>query len=372
VRSTIKIAYFIDRLIQGGTELQLVQQIDYLHRLGIEQELFCLYRSQEHDRMPVACKTNVLEILKLASLDTLKKVLRLARYLKRNKFNIVQAYFFDSTMVGSVAGKLGSTKIIGCRRDLGFWYTPKLIFFLRIVNKMADRILVNSKAVKENVIFREKADPARIDIFPNGIDIGQFQYSAEDRNNSRAELGIGDDTVCIGIVGNMSRKVKRIDLFVKAADYVIQRQKNVRFVILGDGQLKPELIEMAKNLEIEEHILFLGREVSKHKILSAMDIGVLTSDSEGLSNAIIEYMAAGLPVVATNVGGNPDLVQEKETGFLVSPNEYREIGEAILTLAQNPEMRLKFGRDASRNISDYSWENTGGKMVEYYKGLVSI
>jgi L-malate glycosyltransferase len=368
----IKIVYFIDRLIQGGTELQLVQQIDCLHRLGIEQELFCLYRSPEHDRIPVACKTNVLEIKKLASLGTVRKVLWLAKYLKRNKFNVVQAYFFDSTMVGTVAGKLHGMKIIGCRRDLGFWYTPRLLFFLKIINKMTDRILVNSEAVKENVINREKADPARIDVFSNGIDIGQFQYSMEERKKNRSEFGISDGSVCVGLVGNMSRKVKRIDLFVKAAHYVIQKQSNVKFIVLGDGQLKPELIEMTKDFGIENHVTFLGSEVSRHKVLSAMDMGVLTSDSEGLSNAIIEYMASGLPVVATNVGGNPDLVKENGTGFLVAPNDHIAIGESILKLAQDPEMRLKFGENGKRNVSDYSWDVTGDKMAKYYKDLVDL
>jgi L-malate glycosyltransferase len=367
----LKIAYFIDRIIQGGTELQLVQQINELSARGIEQELFCLYKSREHESVEVNCKVNILEVQKLVSLRCVREFSRSRRYLRKNGFSIVQTYFFDSTMFGVLAGRLASRgiKVVSCRRDMGFWYTPQLVVFLRIINRLTDRIVANSTAVRNNVIATERADPGQVDIIPNGISLDEFCYSRDSRRNSRSALDVKDTDIFVGIIGNMSREVKRIDLFVKAATYALEKKANLKFVILGDGRLKQKLKEMVRTLGVDCNVMFLGRQVSKHRVLSAIDIGVVTSDSEGLSNAIMEYMAAGLPVVATRVGGNQDLVRENETGFLVAPNSYEQIGEAIILLAGDAKLRSRLGENGRKQIADYGWEIVADKTIKYYRRL---
>lgn len=363
----IKIAYFIDRLIRGGSELQLIEQINLLHRKGVEQELFCLYKSQEHEKVNISCKTNILGIRKLISGKCLSALFWLVGYLRKRNFNIVQTYFFDSTMIGVLAGKIaGKIRIISCRRDLGFWYTPTLILFLRMLNRITDRILVNSNAVKLSVIKKERANPGDIDIISNGIDIAKFNYSKEQKKNNRSEFGIKSSEICVGMITNMSRKVKRVDIFIKAARYILEKKKDVKFIILGDGKLKDQLLGMTRELGLEEQIMFPGREVSKHNALSAMDIGVLSSDSEGFSNAIMEYMAAGLPVVATAVGGNVDLVKKNETGFLTRPGNFKELSDKILELANDRKKCLKCGENGKSYIARFDWGKTTDKLLNYY------
>jgi len=367
----LRIAYFIDRLIRGGTELQLVEQINQLAKVGIEQELFCLYKSSEHDQLRIDCKGNILEIKKLISIRTLAKCIKLIRYIRQRKFTIIQTYFFDSTIVGIICGKIARTgALLSCRRDLGFWYSPLLLFCLKLVNKISDGFIVNCISVRENVVKKEGIDPRNIIIMPNGINSGRFKYSALEKERNRIEFGLEDKNVCIGIIANMSRSVKRVDLFIKMAAYVLKRRTEIRFLILGDGELKDRLVEMTKRFGIAANVLFLGRDVSKHKVLSAMDVGVLTSDSEAFSNAIMEYMAAGLPTVATDVGGNGELLENSITGVLVPASDFKALGDKVLQLADNENQRHVMGLKARESVLKYDWDILVGIIIQHYGSLV--
>ena len=363
----VKIAYFIDRLILGGTELQLVEQINRLSKKGFHQEIFCLYKSPEQDKIPIQCKISILDIRKLLSLNCLKKIVWLGRYLNKKSFDIVQTYFFDSTVVGTLSGKIAlKPKIFCCRRDLGFWYTPRLLFYLRFINFLSDKILVNSTAVKESVERTEMINPKKIKIIPNGIDINSFEYSESTKKKNRIEFGIEPGKICVGTLTNMSRKVKRVDLFVYAAAWVLNYSKEYRFLVLGDGRYKKDLIDLTCRLGVDKYITFLGRDVPKDKVLSAMDIGVMSSDSEGFSNAIMEYMATGLPVIATAVGGNFDLVKDKVNGYLTKPGDYLSIGQCILKIENEDKNRIEFGRNGRDFIKHFDWDNVIDRTITYY------
>lgn len=133
----VRIAYFIDRIIEGGTELQLAEQIDRFREAGIHQRLFCLYQSEEHRNVRISCPTTILGIRKLLKPGNLKKVSQIVKLLRAEKINVVQTYFFDSSVLGVLCGNIaGVKKIISCRRDMGFWYTKKLLFYLRIIDKL--------------------------------------------------------------------------------------------------------------------------------------------------------------------------------------------------------------------------------------------
>ena len=364
----IKIAYFIDRLIRGGSELQLTEQIRHLNDRGIYQEVFCLQKSKEHDQLGLQCKVTFLNIRKLASINCVGKILWLAGYLRRQRFNIVQTYFFDSTLIGVIAGRIaGNMRIMSWRRDTGFWYTPKLLIALRMINRLTDTILVNCKAVMQSVVRKEGFDPKRIRVFPNGVELEEFEFSEEERARNRVRFGVPEGTVCVGIIANMSREVKRVDVFIRAAAYVLERRKDIRFIVLGDGDLKKVLIELAESLGIAKSVLFLDSAVSKWKVLSTIDIGTLTSDSEGMSNAIMEYMASGLPVIATAVDGNTELIQDGKSGLVFTPGDAWELGTKILTLARDEKKRLEFGERGKEVVSEYGWRERIDGMLEFYE-----
>lgn len=372
-KPSIKIAYFIDRIIAGGTELQLVEQINRLESTKIKQFLFCFYASDEHDSLPVKCQIEILNIRSLCRLSTVIKMFYVRSILKENKINIVQTYFFDSTVFGILCAKFaGIKKKISCRRDLGFWYTSFKLFFLRIINGFTGRILVNSNAVKENVLKEENVNSDKIDIIRNGIDIGKYKPNIQLREKTRNELSIQGNVVCVGIIANMSRKVKRVDLVINAARILVSKQTNVIFFIMGDGYLRNSLEKQCRTHGLTNNVFFLGKNFDKAAFLSAIDIGILTSDSEGLSNSIMEYMAVGLPVVASNIAGNRELIRDNDNGCLFAPGDAKDLAQKILFLISNKDKRIQLGNQAKKSILGSDWSKKIGEIEEYYFQLFSL
>lgn len=370
-KPSVNIAYFIDRIIAGGTELQLVEQINRLDNTKIKQVLFCLYSSIEHDSLHVKCQTEILNIRSLCRFNTIKKMFHVRRVLKENKIDIVQTYFFDSTIFGVLCAKFAGIKeIISCRRDLGFWHTKSHLFFLRIINIFTNRILVNSNAVKENVIRTEAVDPERIDIIRNGIDIKQYKYNMQLRQQTRERLSIQDDVVCVGIIANMSRKVKRVDLVINAARILVPKQENINFFIMGDGYLRSSLENQCKIHGLTKNVFFLGKDFDKVAFLSALDIGILTSDSEGLSNSIMEYMAVGLPIIASNVAGNRELICDNDNGYLFTPGDSADLAQKIMFIINNKYRRVQLGEQARKAILASDWSKKIDEIKRYYFQLL--
>lgn len=367
----IKIAYFIDRIIEGGTELQLIEQINRLEGNGVRQILFCLHKSDDHDYMNIKCRTEIIYSQSLLSFNTFIKFIKAIRILRQEKIDIVQTYFFDSTVFGVLCGRFANVyKIISCRRDLGFWYTARLLFALMIVNAFTHRILVNSMAVKECVSMREYVNPAKIDVIKNGLDFSRYQFNESLRTRSRNQFYLNENDVCIGIIANMSRQVKRVDLFIEAAKKLMSHGINAKFFILGDGSLRQNHEKLAHTYNLDKHLLFLGKSYVKDELLAAMDIGIITSDSEGLSNSVLEYMASGIVPVVSNVGGNLELVHDKENGFFFKAGDAGDLARVLETVCRDKAMRMKIGSQAKAFVAQFDWNSKKVEMLQYYNELL--
>jgi len=367
----IRIAYFIDRIIEGGTELQLAEQINRLENNGIEQILFCLYKSNEHDRIPLKCRTEIIDVRSLLSLNTFKRMWDISRILRREEIDIVQTYFFDSTVLGVICGKwAGVKKIISCRRDLGFWYTRKLLLILQLINKLTLRILVNSRAVKASVMMHEKVKPSKIDVINNGIELNKYKFSVSFRNTSRALLSLDEDEICIGIIANMSRQVKRVDLFVEATRLLLSKGIKAKFYILGDGKFRQKLERLSDTYGLNDHLVFLGKADLKDNLLAAMDIGVITSDSEGLSNSIMEYMASNVLPVVSDVSGNRELVRSSQNGFLFQAGDAVDLARSLESASKNIEERNEMTARGREFIGRFDWSLKKTEILGYYKRLL--
>jgi glycosyltransferase involved in cell wall biosynthesis len=146
-------------------------------------------------------------------------------------------------------------------------------------------------------------------------------------------------------VATLDRPVKRIDLFLEAARFVQQRRPGTRFLVVGDGQMRPELESLAGRLGLRD-VLFSGATADVGRYLAEMDVGVMCSDSEGFANAILEYMAAGVATVARDVGGNGELLTDGETGRLVGGADPEAIADAVTQLLADPELRGAMARNA--------------------------
>lgn len=393
----LKIAYFIDSMNSiAGTEKHLIHLINKLDRSRFEVHLFCLKKpSADFSAGQVNAAYHEIGILRLTSLATVRKIIAVAWLLRRLKIDIVQTFFIDANIIGILCAKLAGIRVIvSSRRDLGFWHTRKLLSLFKVLNRSCKSFYVNSEAVKKFIMVKEGISEDKIKVIYNGIDIETYADAKKDGHESGtrcfgdrgfaigspdSSAGSQEESACIpdrdlivGITANFSRKVKRIDVFIKAAQHLLKHEPNVTFVIVGGGYLLNELITLAHELGVAEKIIFTGIRKDIPQIISQWDVAALSSDSEGLSNSIVEYMASGLPVVATNVGGNGELVENEVNGLLVPPDQPELFADAILKLLRDPVMRKTMGvRNREKVMQMFSWGNAIQQTEDYYSNLMA-
>jgi len=371
------IVYIIDFLatregVTGGTEEQLMETINHLDKSKIRPILICL---QEFQRIPqwekLSCDKYILHVYSLFSYKSLVSFFRFARFLKKESVDIVQTFFFDSTVFGVLAAKLaGIRNIISCRRDMSFWYDKKILWGLKFVNRLTKKFLVNSNAVKDNLIRTEKVRPKAVDVIPNGVDVELVEVT-QPIDLSKEFEGIEKKDSIVGMVANFNRRVKRVDVFLRAAVEVASQRREVKFLILGGGKLETELKELAQELGIWNMVIFGGKKDEVIPYIKSMNIGVLTSDSEGFPNVVLEYMASGIPVVATDGGGTKELIKNGLTGILVPPGDYKGIAEGICSLLLDRNKQISMGQEARRVVREkYSWDVKIKEIEAYYSSII--
>lgn len=353
----VKIIFCIDKLIRGGTELQLIGLINQLDREKFTPYLLTI-RESAPDLTPANCIHLNWHVKKLFSLSGIRSLVKLVRYLRDEKIDVVQTFFQDSTLFGGTAAFLANTKVrIACFRDLGFWHSKKQAVLLKWVYGKMTGFICNAEIVKSHFSNSFSLPREKMVLLRNGIDVAALPYVEHTGPIQN-----------IGIVGNMTRHVKRTDLFIRAAAIVHKSYPSIRFHIIGDGHMRPELEAMAKELGVFNQLHFAGRVADVTGYLGSLDLGVICSDSEGLSNALLEYMFRGVTAVATSVGGNPELVEDGVTGLLVPPNNEEALAQAMANLIENPLLARQLAAAARQKVeSEYSWEKCIAAHNHFYQ-----
>lgn len=360
-QSPTKVLYCIDQLVRGGTELQLIGLIDRLDR-----ELYSPYlltiRPTAPELIPDQCHHIPLDVPKLLSPAGFRAFWWLRRYLRQEGIDVVQTFFQDSTVFAGLAAWCAQTPArIACFRDLAFWKSSKQTLLLKRVYPLMHAYLCNSGVVLDHFVNHFGIDRQRAYIVRNGIDASQLPYKQHP-----------GETLNIGIVGNMTRAVKRTDLFIHAAALVYRQHPEVMWHIVGDGQLRPELERLAEELGVRHRLTFTGRIDDVTGYLERLQVGVICSDSEGLSNALLEYMFRGVAAVVTEVGGNTELVEGGVTGITVPPDDPDALAAAITELIDQPQLRRSMAESARERVEQsYSWELCLAEHYGIYKGLLA-
>jgi len=357
----VKVLYCIDNLLRGGTELQLIGLIERLDPQQYTPYLLTI-RPSDPALTPPNCNHLAWHVPSLFSLAGIIALIKLIRFLRHEKISIVQTFFQDSTLFGGVAAYLARVPVrIACFRDLGFWHNRKQAVVLKRVYKGMSGFICNAEIVREHFIKHFDIDRNKMQVLRNGIDVKALPY-------------IDHSQTCknVGIVGNMTRQVKRTDLFIKAAAIVNKVHPEITWHIIGDGQMRSELEALAQELKVLDKIYFAGRVSDVAGYLEKLDIGIICSDSEGLSNALLEYMFKGVVVVATEVGGNPELIEHERTGLLVPPNNEQALASAIIRLIENGQLKSQLAQAARQKAeAEYSWEKCMGAHHQYYGKLLA-
>jgi len=346
----IRVGFFIDAYKPGaGTENQLRGILRHLDASRVEATLVTLRDPvPEQYRAEIPWPVECLRVGSLFSSSAVLGFLRLFSWLRKQQFDIAMIYFVDTNQFVVPACKLaGIHNIIINRRDMGYWYRRSLLFRLNTVNRLADYFLVNSEAVKQLVATRERFPADRIKVIYNGL----WDKITAANPATKESLRIPANASVVGIIASL-RPVKRIDRFIEVAAIVLRSVPQTYFLILGQGECEAQLKSQAAKLGIAERVRFLGQVSDVGAYLPLFDVGLLTSESEGLSNTLMEYAAAGVPAVAFDTGGNPEVVVEGLTGFLAPEGDIPGMATKVVAVLTDNDLKRQLSNQSAKSVSE--------------------
>ena len=328
----------------GGSERQFVALVEALKGGKFEVQPACLRRIGG-----LAARLGEIPEFppggSLFRAQSIRARLAMARYMGKNHAVVAHAFdFYTNLMMVPAARWAGVPVVLGSHRQLGDLLTRAQFWAQLMAFRLCDRVLCNSRAAADRL--RKAGVPERkLEIIPNGLPERMFEpWAPALPRNPRA--------VRVGMIARMNDPVKNHAAFLRAAAQLTRELPEVEFLLVGDGPLRAGLEMMAAELGIAGKVNFAGERHDIPAMLSSMDVSVLISSSESLSNVILESMAAGVPVVATDVGGNHELVRDGETGSLIPPGNERLLVDAMLRLARNADLRQQYsqrGREFARS-----------------------
>ena len=298
----------------------------------------------------------------------LPAILRLAWAMKRKKCLLVHFHDAHSAAVGSVAASLAKVpfRIITRRVDFPL---KKNYFSRRKYMKNVDVIIAISEGVKK-VLVEGGVDPENVEVISSGIDFSSFEEDSSaltSKDYLHREFSFAVDDYLVGIVAHLADH-KGHQYLIQATKILKQQAPKIKTIIVGEGPLSMELDRQAKELDVEDIIFFLGFRKDIPKILSSLDLFVLSSHLEGMGSSILDAMASRLPVVATNVGGIPEVVIHGETGLLVPPRNPSALARAILRLYSDKTLASRLGQKGYELVHrKFSAEAMADKVVRLYE-----
>ncbi len=304
------------------------------------------------------------------SIGFLKQVRKFAAYIQQNNIEIVQTHDFYTNIFGMFAAMLARVPLkIASKRETGGMRSKSQKMIEKLAFRTANEIVVNAAAVK-NYLISEGVTANKINVVYNGLDLERLTPKETDRVKILAEFGLpkGENLKFITLVANLRHEVKNQPMFLRAAKKVIEKFPNVHFVLAGEGELKSSLENLAEDLQIAANTHFIGRCAKIPELLSISFACTLTSFNEGFSNSILEYMVAGKPVVATNVGGASEAIIENETGFLVESDDDKGLAVRLLELLEDEVKAKRFGEFGRTIVEEnFSCKAQLDKTLDLYR-----
>jgi L-malate glycosyltransferase len=349
----VRVLYIVDQLTEmGGAERLLVKMI---HSLPKERFQCSVVTFQIDRSLPLfssmPCDVRVLPLRKSYNAQALRLSLELRRFIRSEGVSIVHTFFETADLWGGLVSRLSRVPIIlSSRRDMGILRRPKHALAYRFVNPLFTHVLAVSEEVRRCCIMVDHLRPERVETVYNGVEFPSLPR--ENRDACRERLGLSAFKEIVLTIGNI-RRVKGIDIFLRAAVDVCKRRSSALFLVVGDNHEPAhfnELKELVSELGISRNVLFHGPSEEVGRFLAACDIFCLPSRSEGFSNALIEAMGAGVPCVATRVGGNVEAIEHNRSGILVPSEDPKALGSAIVELLDNPPLALALGRQATEVV----------------------
>lgn len=374
-----------ERTWRGGQ-----QQVFWLLRGLIErghQNTTVVWQGGDLEKRLATLTTTVFSLRPFGELDLISAY-RLNRFIKKEGFDVVHAHSGHAVALGRLA-LLGSHIPLVITRRVDFklsrnifskWKYRGVSVIISISNGVT-RALLESGIRKSHIVPIPSGIPVtpsfkrssavsteRIVKVPDGIPLDRHLFTVK---ALKSEMGVPDDGIVIGQVAALAPH-KDQATFLEGVRRLLEREPLVHAVLVGDGPLKSELKQRAQQLGIEDHVHFLGFKNEPLNFLSAFDIFCLSSKEEGLGTSLLDAMALGIPIVATNVGGIPDVIEDNVTGILVPPKDPSALAEAIQKLMKNPELRTSLATAATERVKDFDINQTIQRTEDvYYRVLIN-
>jgi len=366
----IRLLKFLSIFMIGGTERQFVNLVQRLDHSRFDLHLACFKKWGPFLPDIEACGYPISDyaIRRLYGMRTSAAQLRFARYLRKHNIQVVHTYGLYPNLFAIPAARLAGVPVtIASVRDMGAHTNNMKKLVQQVICKMATCVVANADAVRTWLMDQGIAGE-KIRVIRNGVVFGQ---PAGDASPSvRQEFDVPEDAPLIGAICRLT-SVKGVDHLVDAAALLRTRHPNARFIILGDGECKQSLTERVRELGLQQHVIFPGFRTDTHRFLREFDMSVLPSLTEGLSNTLMESMAAGLPVIATRVGGTPEIVTDRSTGVLVDPQDPAALAKSISELIEHRDYARQLGEAGKRHILEhFSMEQTVRRTEALYAELI--
>jgi glycosyltransferase involved in cell wall biosynthesis len=343
----VKVLVFQNRFLLGGQERQTVLHLRTLDRSRWQPVVACLHFEGEHleDLEAIGVVPESLDITKIVRPRTAWRVMQLAQRIRRERIAIVHAQDIYTNVLGTLAARIAGVPSIVTRVDLRHNLGPGKRAALTGVSRAATRVLVNALCIRDLCIL-EGVRSDRVAVVRNGVDLAAF-----DAQLARAPLEPVPDggRPTVVNVANMHHPVKGQEDLLVAFREVVAQLPAAQLVLVGDGVRRPGLERLARELGIAASVRFLGHRLDAPSILARAALAVSSSYAEGISNAVLEGMAARKPLVATAVGGNPELVRDGVTGYLVPPGAPAQLAARMVDLLRDPAARRRMG-EAGRTV----------------------
>lgn len=368
----IRIGYVIKSMVMGGSQTHLTQVLRLLDRDRFELRLCCL--TADGALLDTVRNLGVPVLAPGAGWSfkgpaLAARIAALTRTLRRERLDVVHNYLLRANLVGSVSARLARVPVVlsskrGCHERRGFE-----LLSAKVANALSDRVMVNAEAVRDFVHTNEGCPRDKMTVIPSGVDTDRFgplppaQY--------KARLGLPEDHLVVGTVTRM-RVRKGVEEFIRAIASVRASDSRVHGVIVGEVTLDDALQSLVHTLGLKSHLTLLGRRGDMPEVYSALDIFVLSSHDEGMSNAILEAMAMERPVVATDVGGTGEVVRHGRSGLLVPPKDPEALAAVIASVLSQPLRAEEMGRLGRRIVeARFSARAMVRQMEQWYLDLAA-
>jgi glycosyltransferase involved in cell wall biosynthesis len=389
----IKVLHIITRFDKGGSA-----QNTFLSLLGLKKKNYQLSlvsglsSESEMKYEEIRAKEKDIQILESEGIEftqcpsllrriniikDLRAFFDIWRIIKKYNPLIVHTHSSKAGLIGRLAAKLAGAPIIVHSPHghvfFGYFgpYKTKLFIILeKLASRITDRIVTLTNREKKDHLLFKIAQEDKFSVICSGIELNIIKESSSDeKQNLKKELGIPKNSLIVGTAGRLV-PVKGPEFLIKASKYIISKYPDTYFIFAGDGPLEQDLKKKTLEMGISENIIFLGWSDNLAKIISIYDIFVLPSLNEGMGRVLVEAMTLGKSIVASNIGGIPDLVINEKNGFLVHPKNPKELAKYIQVLLEDKDKREKMGLVGKEMALNFSAESMIEKIASLYEELL--